>query len=142
MYTQIFIKFHPHNFPTDSSKKQYFHYTKIRSVIREVEYASLCNNSSPNDSSCLKFHLEDTKGLLVILHRSKICILNRKRVLKKCVRHLKGYSSLSCMTRWWVRKHQTALEAQKNTKITFGSLYRLPNSSCQYKSFCVRILIF
>ena len=28
---------------------------KISSVIREVEYASLCNNSSPDDCSCLKF---------------------------------------------------------------------------------------
>ena len=55
---------------------------KIRSVIREVEYASLCNNSSPDDCSCLKFFLEDAKVHRVILHRSKICMLNRKRVLK------------------------------------------------------------
>ena len=56
---------------------------KIRSVIREVECASLCNNSSPDDRSCLKFRLEDAKVHQVILHRSKICVSNRKRVLNK-----------------------------------------------------------
>ena len=54
---------------------------KIRSVIREVECASVCNNSSPKDRSCLKFRLEDTKVHPVILHGSKICVSNQKRVL-------------------------------------------------------------
>ena len=55
---------------------------KIRSVIiREVECASYCNNSSPDDPSCLKFRLEDAKVHQVILHRSKICVSNRKHVL-------------------------------------------------------------
>ena len=52
------------------------------SVIREVECASYCNNSSPDDRSCLKFRLEDAKVHQVILHRSKVCVSNRKRVLK------------------------------------------------------------
>ena len=55
---------------------------KIRSVIREVESASLCNNSAPDDSSCLKIRLEDAKVHQVILLKSKICMLSQKRVLK------------------------------------------------------------
>ena len=55
---------------------------KIRSVIREVECASLCNNLSPDDCSCLKICLEDAKVHQVILHGSKLCILKQKRVHK------------------------------------------------------------
>ena len=51
-------------------------------MIREVECASVCNNSSPDDCSCLKFRLEDAKVHHVILHGSDICVSNRKRVLK------------------------------------------------------------
>ena len=47
-----------------------------------MECASYCNNSPPDDRSCLKFRLEDAKVHQVILHRSKICVSNRKRVLK------------------------------------------------------------
>ena len=54
---------------------------KIIGVIREVECASLCNNSSPDHSRCLKFRSEDAKVRRVILHRSKICVSTRKRVL-------------------------------------------------------------
>ena len=55
---------------------------KIRSLRSEVECASSCNNSWPDDSSCLKIRLKDSKVHQIILHRSKICTLNRKRVLK------------------------------------------------------------
>ena len=54
---------------------------KIRSVICEVECASLCNNSLPDDYCCLKFCLDDAKVHQIILQRSKICMLNGKRVL-------------------------------------------------------------
>ena len=50
-------------------------------MIREVESASLCNNSAPDDSSCLKIRLEDAKVHQVILLKSKICMLSQKRVL-------------------------------------------------------------
>ena len=50
-------------------------------MIREVESASLCNNSAPDDSSCLKIRLEDAKVHQVILFKSKICMLSQKRVL-------------------------------------------------------------
>ena len=55
---------------------------KIRSMIHEVECASLCNKSSHDDCSCLKFRLTDAKVHQVILHRSKICGSKLKRVLK------------------------------------------------------------
>ena len=46
-----------------------------------MECASLCNNSLPDDCSCLKFCLGDAKVHQIILQRSKICMLNGKRVL-------------------------------------------------------------
>ena len=62
---------------------------KIMGVICEVECASLCNNSSPDHSICLKSPLEVAKLHQVILHRSKICVSTRKRVLnKRCVANL------------------------------------------------------
>ena len=57
-------------------------------MIREVESASLCNNSAPDDSSCLKIRLEDAKVHQVILLKSKICMLSQKRVLNGFENHL------------------------------------------------------
>ena len=48
----------------------------------ELECASLGNNYSPDDCTCLKSCLEDAKVHQVILQRSKIYMLSQKRVLK------------------------------------------------------------
>ena len=55
---------------------------KIIRVMREVECASMFNNSSPDDWNCLKFRLEDAKVHQVILQRSKIFVSNWKCVIK------------------------------------------------------------
>ena len=56
---------------TNSHWQQWVDSLEIKSVIRDMECASLCNNSSPDYCSCLKFCLEDTKVHQIILHCSK-----------------------------------------------------------------------